>query len=242
MPMRPWTEAELATLAELAETFVRGGAVRRAGLAADALSAAADPAQVGQLRLVLRLMESRRGEPRAHRQAARFRDLSPVARERYLLGWGALVARAPAVGVHGVPHAADVPRLRRPRDLGRGQPAAGRDRLRPDDPPVTAQLDRRSSATELPPPTGDETVLEADVVVVGSGAGGGVVAAALARAGRSVVVLEAGPFVDEAPMPRDELDAFDRLYLNHGLLTTWDGSVTMLAGGGGRRRDDSSTG
>ena len=37
-------------------------------------------------------------------------------------------------------------------------------------------------------------------------------------------------------MPRDELDAFDRLYLNHGLLTTWDGSVTMLAGaavGGG---------
>ncbi len=33
-------------------------------------------------------------------------------------------------------------------------------------------------------------------------------------------------------MPRDELDAFDRLYLDHGLLSTWDGSVTMLAGGG----------
>jgi choline dehydrogenase-like flavoprotein len=37
-------------------------------------------------------------------------------------------------------------------------------------------------------------------------------------------------------MPTDELDAYDRLYLDHGLLTTWDGSVTMLAGtavGGG---------
>ena len=69
-------------------------------------------------------------------------------------------------------------------------------------------------------------------MIVGSGAGGGVVAAALAEAGRSVVVLEAGPFVDESSMPRDELDAFGRLYLNHGLLSTWDGSVTMLAGSG----------
>jgi choline dehydrogenase-like flavoprotein len=58
------------------------------------------------------------------------------------------------------------------------------------------------------------------------------VAAELARAGRSVVVLEAGPLVDEASMPTDELEAYDRLYLNHGLLSTWDGSVTMLAGAG----------
>ena len=75
-------------------------------------------------------------------------------------------------------------------------------------------------------------VLDADVVVVGSGAGGGVVAAALAKAGRSVVVLEAGPFSDERTMPRAELDAFDRHYLDHGLTTTWDGSITMLAGTG----------
>ena len=69
-------------------------------------------------------------------------------------------------------------------------------------------------------------------MVVGSGAGGGVVAAALAKAGRSVVVLEAGPFSDEPTMPRAELDAFDRHYLDHGLTTTWDGSITMLAGTG----------
>ena len=75
-------------------------------------------------------------------------------------------------------------------------------------------------------------VLEADAVVVGSGAGGGVAAAALAAAGKAVVVLEAGPFVDERTMPTNELDAFDRLYLNHGLLATWDGSITMLSGSG----------
>src|SRR4029078_285140 len=51
-----------------------------------------------------------------------------------------------------------------------------------------------------------------------------------------VVVVEAGPFLDEAHLPADELDAYGRGYLNHGLLTTWDGSITMLAGtavGGG---------
>ena len=53
-----WTDRELATLAALAETFVRGDALRRARLAADALERAADPAQVRQLRLVLRLIES----------------------------------------------------------------------------------------------------------------------------------------------------------------------------------------
>ena len=53
---RPWSEQELATLAAVAETFVRGDAVRRARLTAEALERAADPAQVAQLRLVLRLM------------------------------------------------------------------------------------------------------------------------------------------------------------------------------------------
>jgi len=38
--------------------------------------------------------------------------------------------------------------------------------------------------------------VETDVLVIGSGAGGAVTAAALARAGRSVLVLEEGPWVD----------------------------------------------
>ncbi len=38
--------------------------------------------------------------------------------------------------------------------------------------------------------------LDTDVVIIGSGAGGAVTAATLARAGRSVTILEEGPFVD----------------------------------------------
>ncbi len=102
---------------------------------------------------------------------------------------------------------------------------------RPDAPRVAR---RRAALRPLDVDRSDAEplILDADVVVVGSGAGGGVVAADLARAGRDVLVVEAGPFVDESTMPRDELEAYGRLYLNHGLLSTWDGAVTMLAGSG----------
>ena len=103
----------------------------------------------------------------------------------------------------------------------------------PEWPPVAAPADRTPIRPFALPfdtgPADEPMTLDADVVVVGSGAGGGVVAADLASAGRDVLVLEAGPFVDESTMPSDELDAFARLYLNHGLLATWDASVTMLA-------------
>ena len=48
-----WTEHELATLAELAETFVRGDARRRARLVTEAIERAADPAQVRQFHRLL---------------------------------------------------------------------------------------------------------------------------------------------------------------------------------------------
>jgi choline dehydrogenase-like flavoprotein len=78
--------------------------------------------------------------------------------------------------------------------------------------------------------------LEADVVVVGSGAGGGVVAARLAAAGRSVLVVESGPYVAEADMPTLEAHAYRDLYLDRGTTSTADLSMTILAGhvvGGG---------
>ncbi len=79
---------------------------------------------------------------------------------------------------------------------------------------------------------GTPLVITADIVIVGSGAGGGVIAADAARAGRSVVVLEAGPFLAEPDMPVDELTAFDRLYLNHGFNVSWDAAIMTLAGTG----------
>ena len=234
---RTWTEAELATLAEVAETFVRGDALRRANLAADALERAADPAQVDQIRLVLRVFESRVANALLTGRPSSFRSMSPAARERYLHSWATsrlALRRSAFQGLRKLltflayaDPGVDVPNAR--------LMAIG---YRPDDPERT---ERPTGIGPLRPafetgPWDEPMVLEADAVVVGSGAGGGVIAAELARAGRSVVVLEAGPFVDERSMPADELDAFGRLYLNHGLLTTWDGSVTMLAGtsvGGG---------
>ena len=231
MPMRPWTEAELATLAELAETFVRGGAVRRAGLAADALSAAADPEQIGQLRLVLRLMESRAANLALTGKAARFRDLSPVARERYLLGWGASSLALKRSAFTAFRKLLTFLAYADPGTSGAGNPLLAAIGYRPDDPPVTSQL-TGVRATELPPPTGDETVARGRRRGrrVGGGAAGSSPRSWRGPAGRSSCSRRAGSF-DEARMPRDELDAFDELYLNHGLLTTWDGSVTMLAGG-----------
>ncbi len=227
----PLGESELATLAELAETFVPGDAARRARLAADALARVADPAQLQQIRLVLRLMESRATNLGLAGHPTPFRAMSPEARERYLLGWAhsRLAQRRSAFGAFR-----KLMTFLAYADPGTAQPNPHLVRMgyRPDDPPVT---DRPVPITPFRIPAGPPDApasLDADAVVVGSGAGGGVIAAALTEAGLSVVVLEAGPFVDEPAMPRNELDAFDRLYLDHGLLSTWDGSVQMLAGTG----------
>lgn len=228
-----WTEQELATLAAIAETFVRGDALRRARLVADALDLAADPAQIAQLRLVLRALESRAANLALGAGPKAFQAMSPSDRERTLLSWG-----TSRLGPRRTAFAS----LRRLMtflayaDPGVGAPNPRHARIgyQPQFPPVTS-TPTPIVPVALPFETGDAATpiqLEADVVVVGSGAGGGVVAAAVAAAGRSVVVLEAGPFVDEATMPRDEMTAFERLYLNHGLLATWDGGVTMLSGSG----------
>jgi choline dehydrogenase-like flavoprotein len=232
--MGAWTERELATLAEVAETFVRGDALRRARLTTEAIERAADPQQVHQFHRLLGLMESRFANLILGRRPTRFTSMSPAARQRYLLGWSRsrFASRRTAFGT-----------LRKLMTFlayaDPGADASGNPRhavigYEPERPPVAAErtpIVPYRLPFEIGAPT-EPMTLEADVVVVGSGAGGGVVAAMLAEAGRSVIVLEAGPFVDEATMPRDELDAFGRLYLNHGLLATWDGSVTMLAGSG----------
>lgn len=228
--------SEVATLRSLASTFVPAAdAERVASIAADALVRAVDPAQLGQLRLVLRLLEQPIANLATGAGAAALRTMDQPARERLVLRW----LRSPLLLRRSGMHAfrklltfiayADPGTVDAPSAL---QAALG---YEADDPPQAKRLaaiqpigvDRAPGGRP-----GAEVRLEADVVVVGSGAGGGVVASELARAGRRVLVVEAGPFVDEATMPRDELDAYGRLYLNYGLLSTWDGSITMLAGSG----------
>jgi choline dehydrogenase-like flavoprotein len=229
-----WSERESAVLVALAETFVAGDAERRAEVAGRALAATADPEQLALLRLVLRAMDSSAANLFLGGRPTAFTAMTIDARERYLLRWAGsrIPQRRSAFGAFRklLTFLAYAPG-------GEGLADARLSALgfRPDEPPVAGERSavQMMSLPEPTPGADDEPVtLDADAVIVGSGSGGGVIAAGLAGAGRSVVVLEAGPFTDEASMPRAELDGFDRLYLDHGLTTTWDGSVTMLAGTG----------
>jgi len=101
----------------------------------------------------------------------------------------------------------------------------------------------------IPPPAAGETPksirtlavvadveLTADAVVIGSGAGGSVVAAELAAAGKDVVILEMGEYLNEADFTGNEAEMTPRLFLGRGLLATADLGITVLAGsclGGG---------
>ena len=81
----------------------------------------------------------------------------------------------------------------------------------------------------------DGETVRADVVVIGSGAGGGVAASAFARAGKRVVVLEAGGAFDAQSFRQREID-MSALYLDAGLTSSKDLGVAILAGatlGGG---------
>jgi choline dehydrogenase-like flavoprotein len=229
-----WSDAALATLALVSETLVAGDGRRPARLAAAGLDIAADPAQVLQLKLVLRAFESPVANVLLTGRPVRFGDLDQAARERYLQAWATSAIPQRRTAYQGLKRLLAFLAYADPGEEGDNpRLAAIGYRHRPE--PVTADptpirpLDLGTLATGLAA-DGDITI-EADVAIVGSGAGGGVIAAELARAGRSVVVLEAGPFVPEPEMPVDELAAFDRLYLNHGFNVSWDASIMTLAGG-----------
>jgi choline dehydrogenase-like flavoprotein len=96
----------------------------------------------------------------------------------------------------------------------------------PEEAPKTIQVEE----------VGEGATLEADVCIVGSGAGGGVIAAELQRTGRSVLVLEQGPYQNESDFKQLELPGSLELYLGGGLIRSEDGSITVYAGsclGGG---------
>ena len=87
--MGPWTSADLERLAILAETFVAGGDVDgRARLAATALAEVTDPAQLRQLRLALRAMDSRAANLALTGHPTGIGAMDAAQRERYLRAWG----------------------------------------------------------------------------------------------------------------------------------------------------------
>jgi choline dehydrogenase-like flavoprotein len=91
------------------------------------------------------------------------------------------------------------------------------------------------AALTIRQPDPGETI-EADVCVIGSGAGGGVAAAMLAAAGKRVVILERAMLRTERDFDGRELVGFASLFLDRGIASTVDRSVSLLAGnavGGG---------
>lgn len=72
--------------------------------------------------------------------------------------------------------------------------------------------------------------LETEVCVIGSGAGGAVAARELAEAGRSVVVVEDGPYLRSADFVQREEVMYPRLYREGGTAATADYTVLVSQG------------
>ena len=75
-----------------------------------------------------------------------------------------------------------------------------------------------------------ETQLDADVCIIGSGAAGGILAYELAKAGRSVLILERGAYVEPRDFTEDEVGMIGRLYADGVMQQTEDWRFTVLQG------------
>src|SRR5262245_26869180 len=73
--------------------------------------------------------------------------------------------------------------------------------------------------------------LSCDVLVVGTGAGGATVAACLANAGIDVLMVEEGPYVPAAEVPRLLSDAMPLMWRGGGLMATLGGIPIAIAEG-----------
>jgi choline dehydrogenase-like flavoprotein len=74
------------------------------------------------------------------------------------------------------------------------------------------------------------TTLTCDVCVIGSGAGGSVVACRAAQAGRSVLLVERGPYVRPSQMNDSELEMIPLLYKDGGLQMNTGMDMFILQG------------
>ena len=84
--------------------------------------------------------------------------------------------------------------------------------------------------TEAKDITQSTLTLDADVVIVGSGAGGAVAGYELARRGKKVVILEAGPYVPSKDFTERFPESLETLYQDHGGQTNKSGDLLVLQG------------
>lgn len=71
---------------------------------------------------------------------------------------------------------------------------------------------------------------EAEIIIIGSGAGGGTAAAALAKKGHKLLVIEAGPHAPTAQISHQEAHMTASLYVDGALQTTKDRDIIVFQG------------
>jgi choline dehydrogenase-like flavoprotein len=179
-----------------------------------------EPDERSAVRLFLRLLETPLVNLALGRIPRRFSAMSPADRETYLQRLITSPVSAIALGLGGLKRLGTLMFYSLPSPEGPNPvwPVIGYQA-----PTAPAQTDRLLTLTPI---TGS-TTLEADVCIIGSGAGGGVVAAEASAAGKSVLVLEAGPGLQAGEYPHSELLAVRDMY---SILSSKDRSMAIIAG------------
>ncbi|MDQ8038497.1 MAG: GMC family oxidoreductase [Pedobacter sp.] len=75
-----------------------------------------------------------------------------------------------------------------------------------------------------------ELRLQADAIIVGSGSGGSIAAYELAKAGKKVIILEAGRYIPSSSFKEDMTDSMLRMYQDNALQTNSTSDLILLQG------------
>ena len=217
-------------LALVVDTLVPDGADHGLAERVEGVVDGLPPTDRAQLALLLSLFDSRLVNLLFTGRPQTFSAMGRDARERYLRSWALSRLNLRRSGFQALKRITAVTRYTATDGRGTNPTWAALGYPGPASPPP----DRPKTIKPLV--LDGDTTLDCDVVVVGSGAGGGVVAGELARAGKHVVVLEKGAYLNEADFTQREGEMLAQLYDAGGLLATKDLGLVVLQGsclGGG---------